>query len=292
MKKFLLNIYTKSLILTILPLIYPSLFFYALSITSDTSLKENLIGSSVFLAILHIIALFYYGYTENKQSKSLNRLINIKEKSPKEVQASSSLLQKYSKIIRDNADKLYDVIKDKKGHSDIADWQWMRSNGDELCSELHRFIKTIAEKGNEFSVSMMFRMSSNNENGFTMLSRASDDAAHIPYSYRKFVSERDAEGSYYKELLDSNPTRPKILINKRDVEKKFKGIGDKNYSQYIALPISCKGKAIGLLQITAYNNSVLSTQEAEIKRFCNDYFSIAANAMLLTDKNENITQII
>ena len=292
MKKFFQNIFVKSIILSILPLIYPSLFFYTLSISGNASLKKDLLIFSVILGIIHIVTLFLYGCIEKKKNESIEELKNIKEKSPKEVQASSSLLQEYSKIIKDNADKLYEIIKTKKLHSDIVDWQWMQAVGDELCGELHRFVKKMAEKGKDFSVSLMFRMNVDSEDGFIMLSRASDDAAHVPFSYRRFVAEKDAVGSYYKELFDSNPTRPQILINKKEVERKFKGVGDKNYSQYIALPIACKGKIVGLLQITAYNNSALSTQKKEIERYCNNYFSIAANAMLLTDKNENITQII
>ena len=292
MEKIFSNIVSKSIILTILPLIYPSLFFFALSINENGTLKKWLIIASCILAIPHLKALIFCGKKEKKQNDDLKQLKNIVDKSPKEVRASSSLLQIYSKIIKDNADKLYENIKTKKGHSDITDWQWMYSNGDELCSKLHSFIKEMAEKGKEFSVSIMFRITTEDGKGFTMSSRASDDVAHVPISYRRFVSEEDASGSYYKELMDNNLNKPEILINKKEVEEKLKGISGKNYSQYIALPIACKGKTVGLLQIMAYNGSVLSTDRKEIKRFCNNYFSIAANTMLLADKNENIAQII
>lgn len=63
-----------------------------------------------------------------------------------------------------------------------------------------------------------------------------------------------------------------------------------NYSQYIGIPISCKGKIVGILQIVAYNETIITNSKNEMLRFCNDYFSIAANSILLTDKVENITQ--
>lgn len=292
MRKFLSNVITKSFILTILPLIYPSLFFYALPLEKTNPDRQDIIIVSIVLFILHIISLIWYGVVEHRQNKSLIELENTKEKSPKEVIALSTLLQKYSKIIKDNSDKLYEKIKKQKGHSDVVDWQWMQAKGDEICEVLYNFVKKTAEKGNDFSVSIMFRMLKNNDAGFTMLSRSSNDAAHTPRSYRNFILETEATGTYYKHIFDTNPTRPQILMNKKEVEKHFENVGEIKYSQFIALPIACQGKTVGILQIAAYNNSIISEQKSEIERFCNNYFSIAANTMLLTDKSENIMQII
>ena len=150
MKKFFLNVITKSVILTILPLFYPSLFFYALSLNKSIQYRNDIIVISVVMLIIHMAFIFYYGFAEHKQNKSFKELKNVQDKAPKEVLASSALLQKYCKIIKDNSDKLYEKIKEKKGHSDIVDWQWMQAKGDEICEELHRFISTIAENGNNF----------------------------------------------------------------------------------------------------------------------------------------------
>ena len=179
-----------------------------------------------------------------------------------------------------------------KGHSEIVDWDWMRAKGDEICSEMFTFIKSIAQNGKDFSVSMMFKMVENGENGFTMMSRGSDNAAYTPNSYRVFVPENKAEKAYYKEVFDKNPTKPQILMDKREIKDKFDDTGKIDYSQFIAIPISCKGKTVGIIQIAAYNDSIVSYDKAEIERFCNNYFSIATNCMLLTNKNENISQII
>ncbi len=292
MKRFLSNIVVKSLILTVLPLIYPSLFFYAIGLNKSDPWKSDFVVLSLALAVLHIGATIVYAVVEQRQKETLRTLENSTQKAPKEVTISAPLLQKYSKIIKDNADKLYERIKEKKGHSDIKDWLWMQAKGDELCSELHRFVKGIAENGDSFSVSLMFKKVQDNREGYTMLSRGSDDAAHTPASYRNFVPEKEAEGSFYKEIFDKNPTRPRILMNRNEIEKKFKGVNDIVYSQFVALPIACQGKTVGILQIVAYDGSVIATQKAEIERLCNNYFSVAANMMLLTDKNENVMQIL
>lgn len=295
-KKFFNNIIFKSILLTVLPVIYSLLLPLSISVNKDKSPSfsvENdyLFKISIFLFIFHIIAVSIYGKIENDKNKQIEKYETSNKKAPKEVAALSDLLKKYNKVIKDNADKLYDYVSGHHGHSDVVDWQWMQSKGDEICEKVHEFLKKTSEKGYTFSVSIMFRKQQNNVQGFTMMSRDSSDAAtHCPKSYRNFILEEEAEGTFYKWIFDNNPTEITILMNKKQVEKNFADIGDVNYSQYIGIPISCKGKVVGILQIVTYNNTIITNNKNEMIRLCNDYFSIAANSILLTDKVENITQ--
>ncbi len=292
MKHLFSNIIMKSFLLSVLPLIYPSVFFYALTLEKTNGFHTTCVWLCPLLGIAHLISLVAYGYTDKKDKELLEDFKRLKEKAPNEIRASEPLLRRYSKVIQDNADKLYDEIKENKDHTDIHDWQWMQAKGDEICSALHNFVKCVAEKGEKFSVSMMFRIAKNEQQGFTMMSRDGDEASHRPTSYRTFVEEEQAEGTYYKTIFDENPTRPQVLMNKREVEKHFKGVGSVKYSQFIAIPISCKGKTVGILQIAAYSGSTVARTKKEIMRLCDNYFSIAAHTMLMTDKTENILQLL
>ncbi|MGN0447472.1 MAG: hypothetical protein ACI4GC_02880 [Acutalibacteraceae bacterium] len=295
-KKIVDSIAFKSIVLTILPVVYSVVFPLAISISKEsespiTVVNENLLKVGVVLLIIHIIVLIYYGVSEKRRDDRLDQFEKTNRKSPKEVKAAADLLKKYNKVIKDNADKVYEHVRLDHGHSDIIDWQWMESKGDEICEELHKFLKVVAERGDVFSVSIMFAKEENGTQGFTMMSRDSSDAAtHTPRSYRNFVSVEEAEGTYYKSIFDDGPTTAQILMNKKEIKRKFINIGDVDYSQFVAIPISCKGKVVGVLQIAAYNNTVISNNLSEMKRLCNNYFSIAANTILLTDKVENVTQ--
>lgn len=295
-KKIFNDVIFKSLLLTILPVIYSFLLPLSISANKDKrplfSIENDfLFKISILLLAVHIIAVIIYGKIENGKNKQIEKYEISNKKAPKEVDALSNLLIKYNKVIKDNADKLYDYVSGHHGHSEVVDWQWMQSKGDEICEKVHEFLKKTSEKGDTFSVSIMFRKQKNNVQGFTMMSRDSSDAAtHCPKSYRNFISEKEADGTFYKSIFDNNPTKIQILMNKKQIEKKFTDIGDVNYSQYIGIPISCKGKIVGILQIVAYNDTIITNSKNEMLRFCNDYFSIAANSILLTDKVENITQ--
>ena len=293
-RKIIDSIIFKSIVLTVLPVIYSVVFPLAISKENEnpiTVANEFLFKIGALSLIIHIIVLIYFGVSEKRRDDRLTLFETMNRKAPKEVKAVADLLKKYNKVIKDNADKVYEYVRSDHGHSDVIDWQWMESKGDEICEELHKFLKSVSERGDVFSVSIMFAKEKNGKQGFTMMSRDSSDAAtHIPHSYRNFVSVDEAEGTYYKSIFDDRPTTAQILMNKREIKRKFINIGDVDYSQFVAVPISCKGKVVGVLQIAAYNDTIISNNLSEMKRLCNNYFSIAANAILLTDKVENVTQ--
>ena len=291
MKKFFANTIIKSIVFLILPLAYTTMFSVAISGTIDSSTKNDLIVWSIITLILHIVVLIIYGVNEERQKKQLKQMEISIEKAPKELNNVGALLHTFNKVILDNANELYSMVQNRKGHSDIINWNWMQSRGDDICDAMYSFIKKIAENGDSFSVSMMFKRVKNNVPGYTMMSRSSNNACHTPKSYRNFVSETEVANTYYKKVFDENPSRPKILLNKKEIEENFTDINGIGYSQYIALPISCKGKTIGIIQVVAYDESIIANTKSELTRLCNDYFAIAQSTMLLSDKSENVQQI-
>lgn len=126
-----------------------------------------------------------------------------------------------------------------------------------------------------------------------MLSRRAFDASHTPRIYRSFISNAEANGFYYKKFIDNKPTRPTILMNNKEIKKEFINCRDVEYSQYVALPISCAGNnIIGMLQIVGYNGSKISNDKREIEKICDNYLMTSINLMILSDKTENVTQVV
>ncbi len=291
-KNFFQHTAIKSIILTILPLVYSSLFGYIINPSLDENITKKLIIVMILIFVVHIIALIIYGRIEHREKKQLEEFNTSKDKLPMELEGIRNYLQTLNKVSADNANSLYDTIKNEKGHSDIKNWHWIESKGDDLCTAVYNLLIKIAEKGDDFAVSMLFKKVENGVNGITMMSRHAKNWGHTPRIYRGFISNADADGYYYKKLFDNSPTRPQVLINKAEIRREFKDCGDIPYSQYVALPISCKGnKMIGILQISAYNDSIIAQNKEKLKKICNDYFSICTTLMLLSDKNENIQQL-
>ncbi len=287
--KLLNNIITKTIILTILPIIYSIALPHALTLDNAPILKERLVILSIITILLHIIAIIIYGRIEMNQK---NQIENT-GKERNEQKSVKKMLQIVNKVVRDNANMFHELVYQKKGHSDIQDWHLMENKGDEICTAIYQMVAETAEDGKDFSVSMMFKKVENGVNGYTMLSRISNENGHNPRSYRNFVSEIEAEGFYYKKIFDESPTRPQILANKREISKNFQDSTALNYSQYIALPITCKNnKIVGILQIVSYNDCKIAKDKKELARLSNEYFSVYATLMLLCDKYENVQQIL
>lgn len=288
MKKFFFNIITKSILLTVLPLIYSLVFPYALSADISEVVKNTCVWVSVISLIIHIIVLIVYGIDESNRKSKIDKIELIET----EINHAKKIIEISNKVVRDNANMFHELVLSKKGHSDIEDWHLLEAKGDEICRAVYNMLEDISETGSDFSVSMMFRKLEKGVNGYTMLSRIATDTGHNPRSYRNFISESEAQGFYYKKIFDDKPTSPDILHNKREIKKHFKESKALNYSQYIAVPITCKNnKMVGILQIVAYNNSIIAKDKKKLQRLSNQYFALCATLMLLCDKYENVQQV-
>ncbi len=290
-KSLFKSVIFKSIILTVLPIIYPIILSLAFSLPKISDVAKCItITVAILMFILHIVVIVLYGKNESRNNQELdNKRQEIKLKA---VSVSSNLLLTYKKSIEENANKMNEVMDGKKTKVDIANWYWLYARGDEICTSIRTFIEDKIVGEGKFSVSLMFRKQNGEESGYTMLSRSSLDSSYNPNSYRKFISEKEAEGAYYKTIFDSNSTDPDILMNEKEIKKHFKKPVGAKYSQYIGLPISCKGKTVGVLQIVGYEGAKISADKAVVTGFCNNYFAVAVNLVLLAEKTEKIIQLV
>lgn len=285
LKKILLNSYVESAIISILPLIYGILLPLAFANGWDAR-NETLFFISLILIVMHIGTIIAYAKAKSKNSD------NITKAAEEQLKSITELHKETDKFIHDISISLYETISSKNKHSDVVNWEFLQFNGDTICKAAHKVVKNIAVQGSDFSVSVMFRQKKNGANGFTMIARTSDENSHNPASYHNFIPEDQTKGMYYRKIFDQSPTSPQILHDRRAIEENFKEPDSKRYSQYIVLPILCKDKAVALLQVVAYNNSKIAEGEEALRKLCDDYLSLYANLLLLTDKIENASQLI
>ena len=193
-----------------------------------------------------------------------------------------------SSLIKELADALYEKVIAKVGHVEITDWARIKNNCDTVCRIVFEFLKGIALKGDQFSVSVFFKRTGVRGNEYNMISRISYDN-HNPASYNVFRAEEEVKSYYYKRLFDDQITRPAILCSKEEIEVAFYNCDGVNYSQYVAIPVACLGnKMIAILQIVSYNDSVIAKDRKSIQKVVDDYLSAYANLILLADKVENV----
>ena len=125
----------------------------------------------------------------------------------------------------------------------------------------------------------------NEENYYNMISRISYDG-HCPASYNVFRKESEIASYYYVGLFKKSITKPSILATKEAIEGAF---CDTDGVNYVAIPIACTGnKMIALLQIVAYEDSIIAKDRDEIEKIAGNYLSSYTNLVLLTDKVDHV----
>ena len=293
-EKLINKLWVKNSVLTVLPVVYGVCFPCLFPLNSE-DIFNTLINSAYFWVamvtlVLDIIAITYYYKIEHKIQNEYTSTECLRH----ELEQAKTAIRVANNSVRENAHMFHDLVFRKKGHSDVQDWRLLELKGSEICKAVHDMVKKLAKSGSRFSVSIMFKMYHNGVHGYTMLARsAPDDMAYTPDSYHSFIPETQADGYFYKKIFDSQIKKSIVLANKREIRRNFKDVSkDKaDYSQFIAVPISCKGnKVVGILQIAALEDSIIA-EKAELKKLAEEYFSLYATLMLLCDKYENVQQL-
>ena len=112
--RFFANTVTKSILLTLLPVIYSVLATFTFSRDSNDMIIWNrkILSFCIVLFIIHIVLLVVYGRQEEKQKKTIYQL--SQDVFRKEALNLPPLLQSFEKLIFDNSDKLYQTLHRKR----------------------------------------------------------------------------------------------------------------------------------------------------------------------------------
>ena len=279
----------RNLTLSLIPIAYGILY----SIYAVNSSLQILLFFAILFSIIHIGEIVYFCIHDYKYEEKIKPIKFYQKK----LSASEDLMNETENLIANNADFLYDVVHKKKEHSEIKDIYFLQSKADVICNIVFKYIKSIAEKGRYYAVSVMFMEKTIDQNNnvsklYQMVGRCTNYKKSSPKTLRKFVSEDEANGSYYHKIFNSTKRTPYILENKAKIKGAFKDYKDLDYSQYIGIPIFCKDKIVAILQIVAYNDSIIAKSIKDIQLLCDNYLTLYANLFLLSDKIENIKQLI
>ena len=265
------NLIIKTVILALLPVIIGILG--SITVSTPSLIWFIITGIMILLYIFYLIGNCFYERTQKKHESWHDAITKL-------CRADCTLIKSF-------ADSIYKMVNSKIGHAEIADWATVKNHCDIICNIVYDFIRSTALRGDEFSVSVFFKRTLNEENQYIMLSRTSYDN-HNPASYNVFRTEEEVKSYYYKRLFDEARTWPAILSTKETIHSAFYNCDGVDYSQYVGIPIACLGnKMIANLQIVSYNDSLIAKNKEDIQKLVDDYLWVYANLILLADKVEN-----
>ena len=111
---------------------------------------------------------------------------------------------------------------------------------------------------------------------------------------KRFIEE---DGYHDAQLFFTGVDSPDIQMNATAIESVFKNKDNKDYSQYLGVPVFCStaentSKMVGLLEIVCHGESILSTERKVVETMVNQIFTPYAYLLLLLFKMDKALKAV
>ena len=111
-----------------------------------------------------------------------------------------------------------------------------------------------------------------------------------PHMFQESLSKKEASKYCFGKLFEKNSPDITYLMTSKEVDNNFfyrESTHRGKYSQYFGIPICCSGhKMIGLVQIVAHGDSLISSDKDRITQILNEYVMTYAAFILFAEKIE------
>ena len=259
-------------------------------------LKAVLICLFVIFLLAEIGLSVYYVHLDKKEQTELEEkkqeiecLKRTLSKEKKLKDTFSHLIEDLNKCYEPCATKIYKLVEKARETNEIDLNIWNHHTvSDFVCSELYQLVKSLAQYGEDFSVSYIIpEKDKKSKTHYFMISYDGNETAK-PHIYNHSIPKKDAEKYYFAKLFKKNNPAVSYLMDSQDVAVSFyyADPSDKGkYSQYIGIPVYCSGhNMIGLLQIVAHRGSKITSDQAHMESIVNKYIMGYANLILFAEK--------
>lgn len=300
MNKILNNFVIKVLIQIALPLVIALVD----NITGDWIVNGkivNIVNSNkkyvIIMSIVYIIIIIWYAYNEHKKDKeevNYDNNIRAKDKIINTYCKEISLITAIFDQTQDNINKLTKTFSRNK-EFDLREWNF-ESIATPICKGIYETILLSAENGDSFSVNIYKKYRIKKADG-KIVERVKMIAHEGDHKYEPKILgvpklyKPNSEYQYMKQFVNSNPKRT-ILLGREEIRKAFKFNGDyenykDEYSQYIGIPVICKGNTmISLIEIIAHEDSKIAIDKEHIEKIINNYVLPYQYFLLMSHKIE------
>lgn len=201
--------------------------------------------------------------------------------------AAEDLMENLPTCFRTSAESIHELVKNARqtGEIDTRIWNYRRIS-DFVCTQLYHFIKSIAYKGENFSVNYIIP-APNGKREYFMLSYDGNETDR-PNIYMCSISQTKAAPFYFARLFQRNNPAVSYLTTSEEVSAHFYFASENSrgkYSQYIGIPIYCEGNnMLGLLQIVACEGSVIAAERTQLEYIVHRYIMGYADLILFAEK--------
>lgn len=213
--------------------------------------------------LIYLLVSIHYASNENNLQKSNSELES-------QNKIFNDVMEDFLTLFKNDSNYLHNYAKYYQGileYKDLNKYSF-QAVADTMCKNIYCYIKKIAEKGEDFSVSYIKAEKYKDTRilSVRMIAYANPGSTQ-PYIYNKSRTVNDPKQYFdIRQFIDQNPDGY-ILPTKEKVSEhfSFKKGTNKKYCQYISIPVFCDAnKMDGLLQVIALNDSIIKESEEEL----------------------------
>lgn len=292
-KSFIKKPYIKNTILGLVAIVIGALCSVLGSWDKEQAYFIQKVIFLIILIILYVILMIYYGFHE-KNLQDINKELEC------QIRAYSDAMIGVISVCQKSTIDINKVLHrfKKDGRIDVNLWDFNISASD-ICRNIYHLLCSLHDSSKGFNVSYVKLLEEKDNDNWICMCAFANRNMSPPKVLNKERNIKDTYCYYDAKLFNKNNSDIIILDQYEDIITEFHfddrtKLRKKNmkYTQYIAIPVFCNTKMIGLLQIICMNGTKLASSKEALKEVATKYLVPYSYIMLLLHKLEKTLMLI
>lgn len=290
----------KNLFLLGSPVLISSIGIF-ISLTPSATIRTGGIITVIILTIVAIIAIIYYNNEENKTEAHYKKLeydyqslIEIMAHMDNQTKTSAFTVAAFSKLSEDWSSTIHSFAKNVQNSGWVSDKAWNKEKIiDSICVHCRDMIQQYCGEKDNSKISVNVVTLTTDEKGeqYVQMTSHSSPMSMRPRACKKKERLKDSL-YYYAKLIRYQFSDLDIAINNEEILQRFEKVSRttdlSKYTQYIAVPLYCKGEhMLGVLQIVTKHDYIIENNKITLEKFVNENVIPYSNLVILVEKIYN-----
>lgn len=290
----------KNLFLMGSPVLISSIGIF-ISLTPYATIRTGGIITVIILTIVAIAAIIYYNNEDNKTEVHYKKLecdyqslIEIMAHMDNQTKTSAFTVAAFSKLSEDWASTINSFAYNVQNNGCVSNKAWNKDKIiDSICVHCRDMIQQYCGKKDNSKISVNVVTLTTDEKGeqYVQMTSHSSPMSMRPRACKKKERLKDSL-YYYAKLIRYQFSDLDIAINNEEILQRFEKVSRttdlSKYTQYIAVPLYCKGEhMLGVLQIVTKHDYIIENNKITLEKFVNENVIPYSNLVILVEKIYN-----
>ena len=272
-----------------------------ISLTPSATIRTGGIITVIILTIVAIAAIIYYNNEDNKTEAHYKKLeydyqslIEIMAHMDNQTKTSAFTVAAFSKLSEDWASTINSFAYNVQNNGCVSNKAWNKDKIiDSICVHCRDMIQQYCGKKDNSKISVNVVTLTTDEKGeqYVQMTSHSSPMSMRPRACKKKEHLKDSL-YYYARLIEDQFSDLDIAVNNEEILQRFEKISRttdlSKYTQYIAVPLYCKGDhMLGVLQVVTKHDYIIEDNKITLEEFATENIIPYSNLVILVEKIYN-----